>query len=114
MLAEQRRFNPLSFFNGGLSKHPHIEKRHKGGEDAAVNEPHIISVCDGVGGWSRWGVDPAKYSNELASHISEVHREKTEEDPNTFCDPKGIMLEAAYRSRHVTGSSTCVMAVVDP
>ena len=41
---------------------PHEEKIAKGGEDAAVGSDYLVSVCDGVGGWSTQGVDPAEYS----------------------------------------------------
>lgn len=44
---------------------PHMQKRHKGGEDAAVLTDRVISVADGVGGWAENGVDPANYSRRL-------------------------------------------------
>jgi len=30
---------------------PHIEKRQKGGEDAACMTENMLCVADGVGGW---------------------------------------------------------------
>ena len=42
-----------------------MQKRAKGGEDAAVLTERIIGVADGVGGWSEQGVDPAIYSRTL-------------------------------------------------
>jgi len=44
---------------------PHFQKRHKGGEDAAVLTDRVLSVADGVGGWAENGVDPANYSRRL-------------------------------------------------
>lgn len=44
---------------------PHIQKRHKGGEDAAVLTDRVLSVADGVGGWAENNVDPAKFSRRL-------------------------------------------------
>ena len=44
---------------------PHMQKRHKGGEDAAVLTDRVLSVADGVGGWAENGVDPANYSRRL-------------------------------------------------
>ena len=41
---------------------PHKEKILKGGEDAAFGSESLVVVCDGVGGWSMSGVDPAEYS----------------------------------------------------
>jgi protein phosphatase PTC7 len=44
---------------------PHISKRQKGGEDAALLTERVIGVADGVGGWAEHGIDPAKYSRNL-------------------------------------------------
>lgn len=44
---------------------PHMQKRHKGGEDAAVLTETVLAVADGVGGWAENGVDPANYSRRL-------------------------------------------------
>ncbi len=44
---------------------PHMQKRHKGGEDAAVLTDTVLAVADGVGGWAENGVDPANYSRRL-------------------------------------------------
>lgn len=44
---------------------PHMQKRHKGGEDAAVLTDRVLAVADGVGGWAENGVDPANYSRRL-------------------------------------------------
>ena len=45
----------------------------KGGEDAfGVSEcRQLLSVADGVGGWDRHGIDPAKFSKELVSLINQ-------------------------------------------
>jgi protein phosphatase PTC7 len=44
---------------------PHLQKRHKGGEDAAVLTDRVLAVADGVGGWAENNVDPARYSRRL-------------------------------------------------
>jgi serine/threonine protein phosphatase PrpC len=44
---------------------PHIQKRAKGGEDAAVVTERLLAVADGVGGWAESGVDPAIYARGL-------------------------------------------------
>jgi protein phosphatase PTC7 len=41
---------------------PHVDKAHKGGEDAATMTNTTIAVADGVGGWANHGVDPALYA----------------------------------------------------
>ena len=45
---------------------PHIEKRHKGGEDAYYVDEQMLVVLDGVGGWGNQGVDPGLFSKQLA------------------------------------------------
>lgn len=44
---------------------PHIQKRAKGGEDAAVLTERLLGVADGVGGWIESGVDPAIFARSL-------------------------------------------------
>ena len=56
-----------NYFNHGVHVNPHPAKIQKGGEDAyAISKNNrVITVADGVGGWSDAGIDPAKYSREL-------------------------------------------------
>ena len=42
-----------------------MQKRHKGGEDAAVLTDRMLAVADGVGGWAESNIDPANYSRRL-------------------------------------------------
>jgi protein phosphatase PTC7 len=44
---------------------PHIQKRDKGGEDAAVLTERLLGVADGVGGWVESGIDPAIFARRL-------------------------------------------------
>ena len=44
-----------------------MQKRHKGGEDAAVLTDRVLSVADGVGGWAESNVDPAIYFSTRSS-----------------------------------------------
>ena len=46
---------------------PHPDKIEKNGEDAYYADEQILSVADGVGGWAKYGVDPALYSRKLCS-----------------------------------------------
>ena len=64
----------LNKFNGGYGFQefiarvfvlPHMQKRHKGGEDAAVLTDRMLAVADGVGGWAESNIDPANYSRRL-------------------------------------------------
>lgn len=54
-----------NYFNYSIYSQPHPDKISKGGEDANFGSPNILSVADGVGGWSEIGVDPAIYSKKL-------------------------------------------------
>jgi hypothetical protein len=57
--------NKLFYKNFRVFVLPHMQKRHKGGEDAAVLTDRVLAVADGVGGWAENGVDPANYSRRL-------------------------------------------------
>ena len=60
---------------------PHPVKAHKGGEDAYLIKDMILCVCDGVGGWSKRGVDPGLMSKELAANIGKDYEEMVEDLP---------------------------------
>jgi len=53
---------------------PHIDKRHRGGEDAIFTsqDGHLLVVADGVGGWNLRGVDPSLYSRTLTQGVAEA------------------------------------------
>lgn len=53
---------------------PHPEKAHRGGEDAMYASRQyvrtynrVMSVADGVGGWTEMGINPAMYSRKLCT-----------------------------------------------
>ena len=59
-------------------------KKDTGGEDAWYNSDFILAVADGVGGWNRHGVDPAKFSRKLMTNIEDFYPQKPrfyEENP---------------------------------
>mmetsp|Transcript_82758 Transcript_82758/g.96752 ORF Transcript_82758/g.96752 Transcript_82758/m.96752 type:complete len:230 (-) Transcript_82758:5-694(-) len=90
---------------------PHPEKVAKGGEDAFFANEKIAAVADGVGGWAEYGVDPAKYSKELCSHIAQLVQEG-----NTLKyikNPKSLIVEAAGKTK-AEGSSTLCVVSLDP
>ena len=64
-------------------------------------------VADGVGGWADEGVDAGIYSRELVKLIKEIYTE----DKNK--DLKKVLVEAAEKNKE-TGSSTAIMAKIDP
>lgn len=53
---------------------PSPEKTN-GGEDAWFANNNVLIVADGVGGWSRHGVDSGKYSRALCAHVSDFSDE---------------------------------------
>lgn len=52
---------------------PSPMKKETGGEDAWYNSDFVLAVADGVGGWNRHGVDPAKFSRKLMANIEEFY-----------------------------------------
>jgi protein phosphatase PTC7 len=92
-------------FNFGVTSLPHREKRAKGGEDASCASKEILSVADGVGGWSEYGIDPSLYSNNLCSNILEYY--------NSYKSLPliQIFIKACENIKH-RGSSTCTIATV--
>ena len=67
----------------------------------------MITVADGVGGWADEGVDVAKYSKQLMRFISEGYSKMLIESPKS-------VLTNAWRRTTETGSSTAVIAILDP
>ncbi|CDW72503.1 serine threonine family 2c [Stylonychia lemnae] len=96
-------------FNAGVYVLPHIQKRHKGGEDAAVLTDRVLAVADGVGGWAENNVDPAKYSRRLCQNIVDL---VFKNDDRYKVNPKELLTDAVYDNKEV-GSCTCVIAILD-
>lgn len=88
---------------------PHMQKRHKGGEDAAVLTDRVIAVADGVGGWAEQNVDPAIYSRRLCQNIADLAFSK---DDRYKVAPKHMLIDAVSDNREI-GSCTCVLASLD-
>ncbi len=44
----------------------------KGGEDALFVSKNILLVADGVGGWSRMGIDSGVYARRLVAAVKEL------------------------------------------
>ena len=77
-MAEQAKLQD-PYFKYAVKNIPHMEKRHKGGEDAWVANPRLIVVADGVGGWAEHGVDPGLFSKELCRNIEQIHASDPDE-----------------------------------
>lgn len=97
-------------FNSQSKNIPAPEKRAKGGEDAHFNNQSILAVADGVGGWNEAGVDPALYSRKLIDNVKTFFSQ----NKNHYSEfPKSLTIEAALKN-HETGTSTLVIATIDP
>lgn len=78
------------------------------GDDAHFILPteQIIGLFDGVGGWSKKGVDAGEYARELMTHCILA----IQDAPNGNVDPKSV-LSKAYSHTLVEGSSTaCIIS----
>jgi len=56
------------YFRYGVTNIPHDDKKDKGGEDAYIASNNFMMIADGVGGWSRQGIDSGLYSKSLVAH----------------------------------------------
>ena len=79
----------------------------KKGEDAYYTSPSVISVADGVGGWTLSGVDPSKYAWELMNYV------KKEVEAATGRNVLEILSKSAEQCKEI-GSSTCILMILDP
>lgn len=79
------------------------------GDDAhfICAEKQTVGVADGVGGWSKSGVDAGQYARGLMANCVKAieNVEKSEVDPRW-------VLDEAYRNTNVEGSSTaCILTL---
>ena len=87
---------------------PHPEKAAKGGEDAffASKDKKVFGVFDGVGGWADHGVDPGKYSKQLALETWKAY-EKSEEKGKI--NLQAYLSKGLEASKDTVGSSTACL-----
>lgn len=74
------------------------------GDDAhfICAEKKTVGVADGVGGWSKHGIDAGEYARQLMSNAEYA---VVNGEPNSKVDPRKV-LDAAYSKTKVKGSST--------
>lgn len=77
------------------------------GEDAYWVSGDLLTVADGVGGWNLSGIDPSKYAWELIGNIQKA--KGSAENKSAF-----EILDVASKGCKETGSSTCVLMLLDP
>ena len=85
---------------------PHVDKRHKNGEDACYSSEQLLVVLDGVGGWNEQGVDPGLFTKELIKLIEEEFKK----DPDQELKP---LLDSALKQSTCQGTSTAVLLKID-
>lgn len=85
----------------------------KKGEDAHLvsqqRQVTIAGVFDGVGGWAQYGVDPSRYSNQLANLV-ELELTGQVESTGSF-SLRDALRVAAKNNREIGSCTACVTAV---
>ena len=64
------------FLSSASTLNPKFDKRFKKGEDNLVVRDEFICVLDGVGGWSKKGVDAGLMTKELVKYIGSKYDAK--------------------------------------
>jgi len=88
---------------------PHVEKADKEGEDAffvSSVRDGVIGLADGVGSWTKEGIDPSMYSKGLMKEAKKA----VEIQKKLFNAKESMMI--AQNKNTVIGSSTCILAIL--
>lgn len=110
-MLKASRVRRLAFPARVVRSVPHPAKILTGGEDAYAAAPNVLAVADGVGEWTRMGIDAAMYSRMLMKNIYEHAY-----DAALSGDKLGALdlLERAHDdSNDVQGSATAVVATIN-
>ncbi|KRX01894.1 Protein phosphatase 2C (PP2C)-like domain [Pseudocohnilembus persalinus] len=100
-----KNYNHFLFSSGFR---PHDDKVQTGGEDAFLISDQIMAVADGVGGWNRYGVDPAFFSRELCKNLeTNFNSNKT-----YYTNHLVQLIQKSHQKVKYTGSSTLVVASI--
>ena len=104
MLISRRLFS--NYFSYG--SHSIVGPGKKKGEDAFYTAKDLLSIADGVGGWTLYGIDPSKYAWELMRAVEKFSFSLEGPDRNS----NNILTKAASICTE-TGSSTCSLTLLD-
>ena len=75
----------------------------KGGEDSADSSSTLLTVSDGVGGWTLRGIDPGLFSKKLTRHLVDLS------EADSTIEPRQLMKEACEFAKAAhEGSATVV------
>ncbi|MCD9643427.1 hypothetical protein HAX54_030893 [Datura stramonium] len=91
----------------------YIPKYSKGplGEDAhfICIEGETIGVADGVGGWTKKGIDSGEYSRQLVRNAElSIHNQK---DQGNIIQPMEVLKEAYLNTKCQGSSTTCILTL---
>lgn len=93
----------------GLAPHP--EKVWKGGQDALFVSKNVLIVADGVGGWSKLGIDSGVYARKLISIAKQLlHSEKE----LYYIDHPSVLAAEVVKQNNEKGSSTLTIVTLNP
>eukprot|EP00353_Schmidingerella_taraikaensis_P018464 CAMPEP_0185605602 /NCGR_PEP_ID=MMETSP0436-20130131/4171_1 /TAXON_ID=626734 ORGANISM="Favella taraikaensis, Strain Fe Narragansett Bay" /NCGR_SAMPLE_ID=MMETSP0436 /ASSEMBLY_ACC=CAM_ASM_000390 /LENGTH=99 /DNA_ID=CAMNT_0028236869 /DNA_START=87 /DNA_END=383 /DNA_ORIENTATION=+ len=74
-----------------------------GGQDAAESTDTCLVVADGVGGYTKFGIDSAPFARKLTSTAISQHKI----EPNL--DSKSLIDIACEEAKHVKGAATAAL-----
>lgn len=75
----------------------------EGGQDAAESNDTCLVVADGVGGYAKYGIDPADYARELSKVALKTHVS----DPSM--NSKGLLDKACNDAKKFKGGATATV-----
>ena len=104
MIGMKRAFS--NYFTYGV--HSIIGPGKKKGEDAHYQSPSLLSIADGVGGWTTYGIDPSKYAWELIKNIEKSSTTLKPSEKTSYT----IIKQAAATCKE-TGTSTCCIVLLN-
>ncbi|CAI9087421.1 OLC1v1021487C1 [Oldenlandia corymbosa var. corymbosa] len=79
------------------------------GEDAhfICDEQQTIGVADGVGGWSRYGIDSGVYARKLMDNAVE----SIQQQPKGKVNPGKVLADAFFNNEAEGGSTACIITL---
>lgn len=101
----------------GVAKVPHRSKQESGGEDAVMLCParRCAALADGVGEWSwTYGVNPVTFAEELVQSAVAAGHLTVNDMTLPAKERAARMLAEAYEQTYSWGSSTALIAALDP
>lgn len=117
LIDEKRKFRRfvckhdpvMSMITGSFSL-PKEDNSKPLGEDAhfILEEANAIGVADGVGGWSKRGIDSGEYSRELMRNVVAAIKNRRRRGA---VDPKCVLREAFLKTEAKGSSTACIITL---